>query len=337
MVAKHKKTGLLQNITQLFFILLVVFLIRTFVFGLYQVPTGSMETTMLVGERFFADKFTYLFAKPQRGHIISLNSPLYRYSTNPLKRLYEEYVGIIIRPSSSFPFFQLDGPVNLTKRVIGLPGERIKGTVEDGKPVIYINDNKLDEPYLNKYPLIGVWKSDPNALIQSLNQEVFGLLSQNQLNRSELENYFSRRLDQNLLLKSYDPSVAYENQPFYRIKESLIVKGEDGKPILKMPGVPIEGTGSMIKPEGSKNYWHGTDEFYVELGPNQYWLMGDNRRNSGDSRVFGPVDGRLIHGRILFRIWSIDSNEDWWIVDLIKHPVDFWTRIRWSRFLNWVH
>lgn len=316
-----KQSGLFSSISQLVLILLAVFLIRTFFFGLYQVPTGSMETTMLVGERFFADKFTYLFSKPNRGHIISLNSPLYKYSDNTLKRLFEEYVW---------------GPVNLTKRVIGLPGERIKGVIEDGKPVVYVNDQKLDEPYLNKYPLIAVWKTDPTKLISDLQQETFSLMSQNQLDRSQLEDFFNNRVHQNILLKSYDPNASYENQPFYRIKESLIYRDENGNPILEMPGVPMKGS-AMVLPEGTTNFWNGTDEFTIELGKNQYWLMGDNRRNSGDSRVFGPVDGRLIHGRILFRIWSIDSNEDWWILDLIKHPIDFWSRIRWNRFIQWMH
>ena len=49
----RKKSGFIYEVQQIAFVLLVVFLIRTFVFGLYQVPTGSMETTMLVGERFF--------------------------------------------------------------------------------------------------------------------------------------------------------------------------------------------------------------------------------------------------------------------------------------------
>ena len=40
-------------------IALAAFIIRTWGFGLYQVPTCSMETTMLVGERFFADKFNH--------------------------------------------------------------------------------------------------------------------------------------------------------------------------------------------------------------------------------------------------------------------------------------
>ena len=64
------------NIKEILALLTIVFLIRTFGFGLYQVPSGSMETTMLVGERFFADKFTYLFTAPKRGDIISMNEPI---------------------------------------------------------------------------------------------------------------------------------------------------------------------------------------------------------------------------------------------------------------------
>ena len=145
----NKQSGFLAELKQIAFVLLVVFLIRTFVFGLYQVPTGSMETTMLVGERFFADKFTYLFLKPKRGHVISLNSPLFEYSDNTFKRLFEEYVW---------------GPQNLTKRIIGIPDDLVEGKIEDGKPVIYINGTKLEEPYLNKYPLIRCVEKKPNEI-----------------------------------------------------------------------------------------------------------------------------------------------------------------------------
>src|SRR5437016_14394289 len=81
-----------KSIVEFIGLLLLVFLIRTFGFGLYQVPTGSMETTMLVGERFFADKFTYLFSKPKRSNIIAFNDVLYPYSTNPIKLWFENYV-----------------------------------------------------------------------------------------------------------------------------------------------------------------------------------------------------------------------------------------------------
>jgi signal peptidase I len=39
---------------------------------------------------------------------------------------------------------------------------------------------------------------------------------------------------------------------------------------------------------------------YFKLGQNQYFLMGDNRNNSSDSRVFGPVKTDQIFGRVFF-------------------------------------
>ena len=154
----NKRTGFLSSLREFVALLVVVFLIRTFVFGLYQVPSGSMETTMLVGERFFADKFTYLFSSPQRGDIITLNDPTYAYSTNPLVNVFESYVW---------------GPSNWTKRVIGIPGDHVKGVIEDGKPVVYVNGQKLNEPYLNEYPLIYICKEDPALLLKRAQQEIF--------------------------------------------------------------------------------------------------------------------------------------------------------------------
>ncbi|MDZ4123965.1 MAG: S26 family signal peptidase, partial [Hydrogenophaga sp.] len=67
MSGRENQEGFWATTREIFIILLVIFLIRTFGFGLYQVPTGSMETTMLVGERFFADKFTPLFRPIKQG------------------------------------------------------------------------------------------------------------------------------------------------------------------------------------------------------------------------------------------------------------------------------
>lgn len=302
------------SIKEFFFLLLVVFLIRTFGFGLYQVPTGSMETTMLVGERFFADKFTILFSKPKHGDIISFNDPLYNYSKNPLKRLWQEYVW---------------GPSNWTKRVIGVPGDEIRGVVEDGKPVIYRNGQKLDEPYLNKYPLILVYSEDLAALIPKLRREQRAALQGRAISAEYAQLFLSEQLDHSIHPQSYDPLKPYNQQPFYRIKPNRVEKDEQGRPVLKYPQTPIYyEQGGEIKCR---------DEFYIKLGPDEYWAMGDNRLGSNDCRFFGPLKERFIHGKIIFRIWSIDSDESWWIVDLIKHPIDFFKRIRWSRFFQCVN
>jgi signal peptidase I len=43
----------------------------------------------------------------------------------------------------------------------------------------------------------------------------------------------------------------------------------------------------------------------VELGQNEYFVLGDNRNSSKDSRVFGPVDKSFITGRVFLRGWPI--------------------------------
>ncbi len=43
------------------------------------------------------------------------------------------------------------------------------------------------------------------------------------------------------------------------------------------------------------------------LGPDQYFVVGDNRVNSNDSRVFGPVEGRFLTGRVWLVIWPLDA------------------------------
>ena len=47
----------------------------------------------------------------------------------------------------------------------------------------------------------------------------------------------------------------------------------------------------------------------VTLGPDAYFVMGDNRLNSLDSRSFGPVPADQIIGRVVLRYWPIDQIE----------------------------
>lgn len=51
---------------------------------------------------------------------------------------------------------------------------------------------------------------------------------------------------------------------------------------------------------------HGFSEEKVELGENEYFVLGDNRNSSKDSRSFGPVDRSYITGRVLLRGWPFD-------------------------------
>lgn len=288
--ARLQKTKIGQFIDSVIVIVPVVFVVRTFVFGLYQVPTGSMETTLLVGDRLFAEKFTVWFMPIKRGDIIAFNEATYKYSSNPIVNWWQRYVW---------------GPTNVTKRVIGLPGDHVEGKIEDGHPVIYVNGKKLEEPYLNKYPLIGVWKH--------------GAPTMQDLYLAQQGHHFNNYPE----FKSYDSQFAYDKQPFYRINPKDIIR-IPGFNNMRMPGTPLERES-------------GNDIFDVHLGNDEYWVMGDNRLGSYDSRGWGKLPGKLIHGKIVFRIWSfdqLDNGESWWIVELIKHPIDFWKRVRWNRFFQ---
>ncbi len=288
--------------------LIIVVLFRTFIFGLYKVSTGSGEVNLLVGDRVCGNKLSYsLNANPKRGDLVIFRDPIFDYDNkSKFNKFWQKSVGV------SVPILGLSaGPDILVKRVIAVPGDTIEGKVEDGRVTIYLNGKRLYEPYVNPYPLIALEKK--TGFIP-LNR--FFFLKMPDLLRSKTK----------VVHYTYDPEVDFSDQPFYEMySDEVVLKPRMLIPWFKMSGMPTRDKDGKI-----------VDEFGPYVVPEgKYWVMGDSRRNSVDSRFWGVLDENLIRGKANFILYSIDSEESLWLFDFIKRPVKFWEKdIRWDRFFK---
>ncbi len=100
------------------------------------------------------------------------------------------------------------------------------------------------------------------------------------------------------------------NPQEYFIKRIIGLPGEkiqikDGQIIIYNDEHP---EGMVLKEDylasGTKTYSLNSD--IITLGENEYYVLGDNRNSSKDSRSFGPVNKSFIVGRVLFRGWPFD-------------------------------
>lgn len=112
-----------------------------------RVDGFSMQPTLENGNYVLVNRLAYLWGKPRRGDIIVFRPPMY-----PEEGMWERIIGL---PNLEERY------QDYIKRVIGLPGERVK--IEKG--TVYINDVPLNEPYLKFQPsYTGEWEVPSDML-----------------------------------------------------------------------------------------------------------------------------------------------------------------------------
>jgi signal peptidase I len=103
--------------------IMVSFLLRTFAFQTFYIPSGSMEPTLQVGDRIIVSKLSVEFGTIHIGDIMVFKAPPAENCGEPV--------------------------VDLVKRVIGLPGDHLTSVGN----TIYVNGKPLKETWTHTEPL----------------------------------------------------------------------------------------------------------------------------------------------------------------------------------------
>jgi signal peptidase I len=115
-------------------------------------------------------------------------------------------------------------------------------------------------------------------------------------------------------------------------------------------GSPLdEPYAHYLTPAADESQYHEVTSFDVRerygpvtVPPNQYFMMGDNRDNSQDSRYWGFLPRENIKGRALLIYWSYEAGRQDYqdesagatVKGLVSVFTHFFTRTRWDRMLH---
>lgn len=120
----RKKSTFREYLEALIIALIIALFIRTFVVQAFKIPSGSMESTLLVGDHIFVNKFIY-----------GIRVPLIKRRIFDFKEPKRGDVIVFIFPE--------DKSKDFIKRVVGIEGDDIE--IRDKR--LYVNGELQDEPY----------------------------------------------------------------------------------------------------------------------------------------------------------------------------------------------
>jgi signal peptidase I len=132
-------SGIVGFLKEMVFILLAVLVINSFVLASFEVPTGSMEDTVAIGDRLFVNKFIYGGTTPYTIPLTSIRIPHLR-----VPGFRQVARGDVIVFDWPGPRDEVEKPLQMwyLKRCIGLPGD----TIQIKNQVLYVNDVVVPDP-----------------------------------------------------------------------------------------------------------------------------------------------------------------------------------------------
>ena len=290
----------------------LVLLIQTFYIGNYVIPTGSMEETIKIKDRVFANMVKYKFTSPKVNDIVAFKEPM----TNKLM---------------------------FTKRLVGVAGQTLQikdiqamdltdpSTVDDAGNVrvsnvdagnIYLDDKKaekLNRPYTKDGFLLDskiyIPKKGDKVKIDKIVIIPKGKARVKKTDNFVTGTYWSGYGDGNYKYLTPEEFLARigTDKGFKDIigNEDHYEEGNPKYDVYYTFFLKVEGRDELVLPIMDFKY---DDALFLKLlkgetltlDKNYYIAMGDNTTNSLDSRFFGYVAEDRIKGKLLLRWWPLN-------------------------------
>ncbi len=265
----EKKHWFRDNSETLFVAVWAALFIRVAFVEAYSIPSESMVPTLEVGDHLLVGKMTYGYHLPfTKGRVAKLRSP----------RRGE--IVIFVPPHKP--------KLAYVKRCVGLPGDILE--VRD--KAVYINGklNDVEQAWVSLKDLPAAVKPELTLAAQEL-------------------------MAKQRVATAKGKSTHMLWSPILKIAghSYLLAAGDMNAMVFgRLLDLPAAGKPASIpKGQSQPEIWNGLgnrDWFGpYTLKPGEFWMMGDDRDNSADSRYFGPVPEDNLRGTPLTRYWPLSK------------------------------
>tara|TARA_B100000427_G_C15478750_1_gene581929 strand:- start:182 stop:1444 length:1263 start_codon:yes stop_codon:yes gene_type:complete len=339
---KKKKSEIRSWFDAILFAVIAATILRTFLIEAYTIPTSSMEKSMLVGDFLFVSKVAYgprVPMTPVAFPLVHHTMPIFggKSYSEIIKIPYHRMKGIgtIERNDCvvfNWPSEELGRPVdkkeNYVKRCVGIPGDVLELRNADlfvnGKPQEEINGMKKQWHYevtternglnpkilLEKYDITeggyGRNRNEYNLTLTDFNRDALRTFP----NVKEVKRIVEKEGEYANYIFPHDEKYKWNVDNFGPI--TVPSQGET----IKLSTKNISIYKDIIERYENNQINVINEDIYINeelvnsytFSMNYYWMMGDNRHNSADSRFWGFVPENHIVGKALFIWMSWDKN-----------------------------
>ena len=259
--------------------------IRILLVEAYSIPSESMVPTLLIKDHLVVSKLSFGWHIPKtQGRVFAFSHP---------KR---GQIVIFVPPH--------EPKLSFVKRCVGLPGDTVEVRAKD----VYINGQLAEVPF-SYGQLTQVAPADLPGLKMHYDDYLYQRKAQlGGIDLNSSRGYMERM--RTTWLGPYamsggtyylEASAAFV-RPYGRLLDApkvgaLDIRAKEQRDQAPPPGSP-QPNWTATNGLGNRD-WFGP----YTLKPGEYWMMGDNRDNSSDSRYFGPVSEALLRGTPLIRYW----------------------------------